>query len=73
MDIFSAVSGGTWKEEYLLDGVRFRHGKSHSEFFAGWLFALCQRITIDPSPLDDPAQWAMIWRAYRRKASSRFA
>ena len=23
--------------------------------------------TIDPSPLDDPAQWAMTWRAYRRK------
>jgi glycine dehydrogenase subunit 2 len=22
---------------------------------------------IDPSPLDDPAQWAMTWRAYRRK------
>jgi glycine dehydrogenase subunit 2 len=23
--------------------------------------------TIDPAPLDDPAQWAMTWRAYRRK------
>lgn len=23
--------------------------------------------TIDHSPLDDPAQWAMTWRAYRRK------
>jgi glycine dehydrogenase subunit 2 len=23
--------------------------------------------SIDPSPLDDPAQWAMTWRAYRKK------
>jgi len=25
--------------------------------------------TIDPGPLDDPAQWAMTWRAYRRKVA----
>ncbi|MGD8998690.1 MAG: glycine dehydrogenase subunit 2, partial [Anaerolineae bacterium] len=23
--------------------------------------------TIDHSPLDDPSQWAITWRAYRRK------
>ncbi|MFQ6099748.1 MAG: aminomethyl-transferring glycine dehydrogenase subunit GcvPB [Anaerolineae bacterium] len=27
--------------------------------------------TIDHSPLDDPAQWAMTWRAYRRKMGRR--
>ena len=26
--------------------------------------------TIDPTPLDDPSQWAMTWRAYRRKVGS---
>jgi glycine dehydrogenase subunit 2 len=25
--------------------------------------------TIDPAPLDDPARWAVTWRAYRRKRS----
>jgi glycine dehydrogenase subunit 2 len=27
--------------------------------------------TIDHSPLDDPSQWAMTWRAYRRKVGGR--
>jgi glycine dehydrogenase subunit 2 len=27
--------------------------------------------TIDPAPFDDPAQWAMTWRAYRRKVGDR--
>jgi glycine dehydrogenase subunit 2 len=26
--------------------------------------------TVEHGPLDDPAQWAMTWRAYRRKAAS---
>ena len=29
----------------------------------------CPVHTIDHHPLDDPAQWAMTWRAYRRKAA----
>jgi glycine dehydrogenase subunit 2 len=28
----------------------------------------CSTIhTIDHAPLDDPARWAVTWRAYRRK------
>ena len=27
--------------------------------------------TIDHHPLDDPAQWATTWRAYRRKVQGR--
>jgi len=27
--------------------------------------------TIDHSPLDDPSQWAMTWRAYRRKVTEK--
>jgi glycine dehydrogenase subunit 2 len=27
--------------------------------------------TIDPEPLDDPAEWAVTWRAYRRKVTAR--
>jgi glycine dehydrogenase subunit 2 len=26
--------------------------------------------TVDPGPLDDPARWAMTWRAYRRKTGT---
>ncbi len=31
----------------------------------------CPVHTVDPVPLDDPEQWAMTWRAWRRKVTGR--
>lgn len=31
----------------------------------------CPVHTVDPVPLDDPEQWAMTWRAWRRKMAAR--
>ncbi len=55
LDEYAAILRGV-AEEARTDPARVKTAPHHSTVHR-----------IDPGPLDDPAQWAMTWRAYRKK------